>query len=285
METLITPVTEGQKKQVKRFAEDAVDRAIAKGLLGKDNIQQLIKNRDEFQAHIIAVIKELSVSNQFADKEVESSDECPKGYNVKGITEQVATLRQFFSELKAATFDEKITSRPLPPNAKGWFAIPRWEKLGSSYCKSLDKVLAAIKSQRTVYDYCECETGREYLRQHANMVFQKLGNKQKGHDLLIVPCRFGLHHRNRSPFLPRKTVKFGLGAFAVGCMLLTHPELEVHWRHLRTDFYGGMFAPGALGGFASTPVFRFREGLAEFGAGWCGFAYEYYASASAFLAQ
>ena len=71
METLITTVTDGQKKQVKRFAEDAVDRAIAEGLLDKDGIQKLIENGDEFQARIVTGIKELSVSNQFADEEVQ----------------------------------------------------------------------------------------------------------------------------------------------------------------------------------------------------------------------
>ena len=46
--TSITTVTDGQKKQVRRFAEDAVDRAIAEGLLDKDSIQKLIENGDEF---------------------------------------------------------------------------------------------------------------------------------------------------------------------------------------------------------------------------------------------
>src|SRR3989338_9674938 len=73
METLITTVTDGQKKQ--------------------DGIQKLIENGDEFQAHIIAGIKDLSVSNQFADEEVESSYAYPKGYKVKGITEQTNILR------------------------------------------------------------------------------------------------------------------------------------------------------------------------------------------------
>src|SRR3990167_6332265 len=82
--TLITTVTDGQKKQVKRFAEDAVDRAIAEGLLDKNSIQKLIEGGDEFQAHIIAGIKELSVSNQFGDEEVEPSYAYPKGYKGKG---------------------------------------------------------------------------------------------------------------------------------------------------------------------------------------------------------
>ncbi len=289
METLITIVTDGQKKQVKRFAEDAVDRAIAEGLLDKDGIQKLIENGDEFQAHIIAGIKDLSVSNQFADEEVESSYAYPKGYKVKGITEQTNILCQLFSGIGFA--DEKLAEQPLPPNAEGWFAIPRWEKLGSSYGEAVDKVLTTIKSKRTFYNYRERQTGPEYLRQHAKTVkaFQKLGDEQKGHDILIVPCQFGLRHRGRSVRRAREVMnagEFGLGAFAVGCMILTHPEREVKWEQLHVDCAGDEFSsPDAGGGFSGAPLFYFGDGRVEFYASWCGSAHEYFGSASAFLSQ
>src|SRR3989338_2278219 len=147
METLITTVTDGQKKQVKRFAEDAVDRAIAEGLLDKDGIQKLIENGDEFQARIVTGIKELSVSNQFANEEVQSSYAYTKGHKVKGITEQTNILRQLFPGIGFA--DEKLADQPLPPNAKGLFAIPKWEKFAPTYGEAVEKVLAMIASKRT----------------------------------------------------------------------------------------------------------------------------------------
>ncbi len=288
MKTSITQITAGQQKQYKRFVEDAGDKALTDVQLDKDGLQKLIENGDEFQSRIVTAIRELSVSNQFADEEVSSSYTYPNGYKVKGIAEQVATLRQLFPELKDATFDESIASRPLPPNAEGWFAIPRWEKLGSSYGEVVDKVLTTIKSKRAFYNYREGQTGPEYLRQHAKTVkaFQKLGDEQKGHDILIVPCQFGLRHRGRSVRRAREVmnaVEFGLGAFAVGCMILTHPEREVKWEQLHVDCAGDEFSPDAGGDFSDAPIFDFGDGRVEFCAGWFDVASELYGSASAFL--
>ena len=288
METLITTVTDGQKKQVKRFAEDAVDRAIAEGLLDKDGIQKLIENGDEFQARIITGIKELSVSNQFADEEVESSCAYPKGYKVKGITEQTNILRQLFPGIGFA--DEKIAEQPVPANAEGWFAIPKWQMLALTYGKAVEKVLAMIASKRKFYNYRDGQLGAEYLKQHAKTVkmFQKLGDEQKDFDILVVPAQFGLRHKGRSVRRAREVFQaneFGLGAFAIGIMLLTHPEREVQWEQLHVDCAGDEFSPGAGGDFSSAPIFRFHDGKVEFGAGWCGLAREYYGSASAFVSQ
>lgn len=288
METLITTVTDGQKKQVKRFAEDAVDRAIAEGLLDKDGIQKLIENGDEFQARIITGIKELSVSNQFADEEVESSYAYPKGYKVKGITEQTNILRQLFPGIGFA--DEKIAQQPLPPNAEGWFAIPKWQTLAPTYGEAVQKVLAMIASKRKFYNYRDGQLGAEYLRQHAKTakMFQKLGDEQKDYDILVVPAQFGLRHRGRSVRRAREVFQaneFGLGAFAVGIMLLTHPEREVQWEQLHIDCAGDEFAPDADGDFSRAPLFLFSDGRVKFDAFWFGYAYEYYGSASAFLSQ
>jgi hypothetical protein len=288
METLITTVTDGQKKQVKRFAEDAVDRAIAEGLLDKDGIQKLIENGDEFQARIITGIKELSVSNQFADEEVQSSYAYPKGYKVKRITEQTNILRQLFPGVGFA--DEKLAEQPLPPNAEGWFAIPKWQTLAPTYGEAVEKVLAMIASKRKFYNYRDGQLGAEYLRQHAKTakMFQKLGDEQKDHDILVVPAQFGLRHRGRSVRRAREVFtanEFGLGAFAIGIMLLTHPEREVQWEQLHVDCAGDEFSPVADGDFSGAPLFCFYGGKVEFGASWYGHAVGDYGSASAFLSQ
>lgn len=288
METLITTVTDGQKKQVKRFAEDAVDRAIAEGILDKDGIQKLIENGDEFQARIITGIKELSVSNQFADEEVESSYAYPKGYKVKGITEQTNILRQLFPGIGFA--DEKIAQQPLPPNAEGWFAIPKWQTLAPTYGEAVEKVLAMIASKRKFYNYRDGQLGAEYLRQHAKTekMFQKLGDEQKDYDILVVPAQFGLRHRGRSVRRAREVFQaneFGLGAFAVGIMLLTHPEREVQWEQLHVDCAGDEFAPDADGDFSLAPLFLFYDGQVKFFAYWFDYADEDCGSASAFLSQ
>jgi hypothetical protein len=282
----ITSITDGQKKQYLRFVEDAAERALKETALDKDGIQKLIENGDEFQARIVTGIRELSVSNQFADEEVQSSYAYPKGYKVKGITEQTNILRQLFPGIGFA--DEKIAEQPLPPNAEGWFAIPKWQTLAPNYGEAVEKVLAMIASKRKFYNYRDGQLGAEYLRQHAKTVkmFQKLGDEQKDFDILVVPAQFGLRHKGRSVRRAREVFtanEFGLGAFAIGIMLLTHPEREVQWEQLHVDCAGDEFAPDADGGFSCAPVFLFGDGGVKFDADWFVSAYEFYGSASAFV--
>jgi len=194
--------------------------------LDSEEAQRLIEN-GEFQLRIVTGIRELFDSNQFADEEVQSSYAYPEGYKVKGITEQVNILRQLFPGIGNAL--EKIAEQPLPPNAEGWFAIPKWHTLAATYGEAVEKVLAMIASKRNLYNNRGGKLGAEYLKQHAKMVrmFQKLGAKQRGFNILVVPAQFGLRHKGRSVRRAREVFagnEFGLGAFAVGIMLLTPPR-------------------------------------------------------------
>jgi len=290
METLITSVTDGQKKQVKRFAEDAVDRAIVEGVLDKDSTQKLIENGDEFQADIIASIKKHSLSNQFVDEEVESSYGYLSGYKPKGITEQTNILRQLFPGVGFA--DEKIAQQPLPPNTEGWFAIPRWQSVAKTYNEAVQKVLDLIRDQRKgkFYNWREGELG-EQIRQHERTAkkLETLGEAQKGYDILVVAAQFGLRHRGRSVRRAREVFtgnEFGLGAFEIGCMILTHPERLQHYNDLWIDCAGNEYAaPDGDGGFSKSPCFGFSDGKVEFGTSFVGNAYSLYGSASGFLSQ
>jgi len=284
--------TSGQIKQINRFGSDAIEKVLAE--LGLDNpgAQRVIEHGDDFAEAIrtaaITSLKDLSVSDKFKDEEVQSSYAYPKGYKVKGITEQTNILRQLFPGIGFA--DEKIAEQPLPPNAEGWFAIPKWQTLAPTYGEAVEKVLAMIASKRKFYNYRDGQLGAEYLRQHAKTVkmFQQLGDEQKDFDILVVPAQFGLRHKGRSVRRAREVFaanEFGLGAFAIGIMLLTHPEREIQWEQLHVDCAGDEFAPGADGGFSGAPFFDFSDGKVEFNAYWFDFADEYYGSASAFLPQ
>ncbi len=286
----ITYITLKEVKQVKRFAEEAVDRAITEGLLDKDGIQKLIENGDEFQARIIVGIKELSVSNQFADEEIKSNYGYLSGYKPKGITEQTNILRQLFPGIGYA--DEQIASQPVPSNAEGWFAIPRWDKIAPTYGEAVQKVLDLIKQARNgkFYNYREGQLGPQHLRQSAKTIkaFQELGDEQKDHDILVVPAQFGLRHKGRSVRRARKVMdasEFGLGAFAIGIMILTHPERLQHYDDLWIDCAGDEFTPGAGGQFDDAPVFHFHGGKVGFDADWVDDVRDGYGSASGFLPQ
>ncbi len=307
MGTSITnSITDGQKKQIIRVCEDAAlkaaTEAVEEALLTKELAQRILSGGDKLQAKLKEVVgqficgvsielrqeEDKTVSDQFADEEVESSYAYPKGYKVKGITEQTNILRQLFPGIGFA--DEKIAEQPLPTNAEGWFAIPKWQTLAPTYGEAVEKVLAMIASKRKFYNYRDGQLGAEYLRQHAKTVkmFQKLGDEQKDFDILVVPAQFGLRHKGRSVRRAREVFaanEFGLGAFAIGIMLLTHPEREVQWEQLHVDCAGDEFAPGADGGVSDAPIFGFRDGKVEFGAYWYDDARELFGSASAFLSQ
>jgi len=285
-----TLITSGQEKQYKRFFDDARDKALKEANLGKDGMQELIEKGDEFQSRIMIAIKELSVSNQFADEEVESSYGYLSGYKPKGITGQTNRLRELFHGIGYA--DEKLAKAKLSPNAEGWFAIPRWEKIASTYGEAVQKVLDLIKQTRDgkFYNYRKGKLGSQHLRQRAKTakMFQTIGDEQKDYDILIVPAQFGLNHRGKSVRRVREVMsasEFGLGAFATGIMILTHPERLQHYDDLWIDCAGDEYAPGAGDVFSHAPYFLFYGGLVGFGASGIDDPLDYYGSVSGFVPQ
>ena len=283
-------ITSGQEKQFKRFVEDAAEQALKKVGLDKDGLQMLIGNGDEFQADIVASIRKHSISNQFADEEVASNYGYLSGYRKpKGITEQTNILRQLIPGIGFA--DEKIAQQALPPNAEGWFAIPKWQSVGKTYEEALQKVLDLVKKQRgNFYNWREGKLGVQYLRQHERTAkkLETLAEQQKGYDILVVAAQFGLRHRGRSVRRAREVFtanEFGLGAFEIGCMLLTHPERLQNYDDLWIDCAGNEYSPAADGDFSFAPYFSFGEGRVKFGSGWFDHAVDLYGSASGFLPQ
>lgn len=289
-----TNATAGQIKQISRFAADAVEKVLGGLGLDKHDAQRVIEHGDEFAKAIrtaaLASLKVLSVSDKFKNEEVASNYGYLSGYKPKGITEQTNRLRELFPGIGFA--DEKIAEGKLPKHTEGWFAIPKWQTVAPTYGEAVEKVLAMIKKTRNgkFYNYREGQLGPDRLRQSAKSanVFQKLGDEQKDHDILVVPAQFGIHHRGRSVRRAREVFasnESGLGAFAIGIMLLTHPERLHHYDDLWIDCAGDEYAPDADGGFSNAPVFFFRCGQVRFDADWVGLALACSGSASAFVPQ
>ena len=224
----------------------------------------------------------------FAHEEVASSYGYRSGYAPKPISEQVNRLRELFPEL--GTADIALASQPLPERAEGWFAVPRWEKIAPTYNKAIEKILAKLSETRNgkFSNFRHGRLGPQYLRQHERTVamWKKLGKQQAGQDILVVAAQFGLEHRGRSVRRAREMFnerEFGLSAFAVGIMLLTHPERLRHDDDLWIDSAGDEYARYGDGGFSDAPIFNFDDGEVEFNLRWFAYARERYGSASAFL--
>jgi len=284
-------ITSGQKKQFMRLVEDAADRAIKEADLDKDRLQRLIENGNELQDCIVATIKEFPAIYYFINEEVVSHRGYPKGYKVKGITEQIEILRQLFPGIGSA--DEKIVEQPLPSHAEGWFAIPRWRKVAETYGEAVEKVLLLNRQRRNGNFYvlwCEGKLGGKHIRQQQRTIknMQALGEQQKDYDILVVPAQFGLLHVGRSIRRAREVFtgnEFGLGAFEIGCMLLTHPERLFSYDDLNIDCAGGEYSPDADGEFYEAFFFRFFDGRIEFGYDDLKHADPGYGSSSGFLSR
>lgn len=284
-----TSITEDQKKQYKRFVEDAADKALAEAVLDKDGLQRVIENGVALQAAIVAKLRELSARPEFDGEKVKSSCGYLSGYTPKSITEQTNRLRELFPELRDATVAALPADRQVPPNAEGWFAIPRWDKIAPTYNEAVEKVLALVKKTRNgkFYNYREGNLGPQYLRQHERTVamLKKLSDQQKEHDILVVPCQFGFRHRGCSVRRAREVFtdnEFGLGVFAVGIMLLTHPDRLNNCDDLWIDCAGDECSSGVDGQFARAPFFHRRTGEVGFDTRWFVSAYGRYGSASGF---
>lgn len=206
------------------------------------------------------------------------------------IEEQILALAKIFNLDPSCALELAKHLPALPDGAKGWFAILEWEDLALFYGEAVKKVFAAIKLQRNFYNHRLDELGAEYLRPHAHTV-RMLGkirawqNPPIGGGILIVPAQLGRRHRGRSVRRARAVFarrEFGLGAVAVGSILLTHPELETRWEHLHIDCAGDEYTPGSGGGWQLTPFFHFASSL-KFGANWYNGAHKRYGSATGFV--
>ena len=281
--------------------EDAMDRAIAEGILDKDRIQKLIENGNKFQAHIIAGIRELSISNQYADGKVESSYTYPNEYKgPRNIADQIKMLAKMFNLDPAKALEYAKNLPLLPDGAEGWFAIPSVEAIAEKYfpdvtnvaekyCRTIQMVHKKIAESRKFYNYREGKITPEHLRLTARAAhaFEQIVETQKG-DILIVACQLGMRHRGRSVRRAREvfvTNEFGLGSLAVGSIVLTHPERLVRSSELDMDCPGDEFSPGADGDFSLAPIFVFSGDGAGFDASFVNGADGRYGSASGFLSQ
>jgi hypothetical protein len=89
--------------------------------------------------------------------------------------------------------------------------------------------LAALGTRRKFGHRLAGRLGPTFLRQseRAKLAENVLLDQQQGQDILVLAAQAGVLHRGRSARRARVAMagnEFGLGVFAVTCMLLTHPE-------------------------------------------------------------
>lgn len=286
--TRIPSATDGQLKQINRVAADAAEKAINEFGLNKDQAQRVHGNA-EFAARIRAAVTtaltDLAITDRYKDEEVESEYGYLSGYQPKPFMDQVAILQQHFPNLSHTD----LSGFDILEGAEDTFAIPRFDRIAPTYNEAVEKVLGILGQTRRFYNYRQGQLGPKYLRQGERKLaaLKAICEKQTG-DILAIPAQFGIRHRGRSVRRAREVFEgdeFGLGAYEVAIMLLTHPERLQHFDDLWIDCAGDEFAPGAAGDFSHAPLFSFSGGEVRFSASWVSHAYEHCGSASGFVPQ
>jgi hypothetical protein len=245
-------------------------------------------NTDDHKLDLVTT-KQIAVIGRFGAEEMDSSIGYPLGFLPNSITEQVSILRWYFPDLGIA--DEDSTLDSLPIGAEGWFAIPRWEKIAPTYNEAVELVIRRIFEVRgkSFSNKCDERLGPSHLRQTKLSIeaFTKIGEAQKSFDILVVPAQFGLRHRGRSVRRSSELFtfnEFGLGAFAVSIMILTHPDRFTNNDDLWVDCSGDEYKRSACSSvFSYVPFFGFIDGILLFDADWYDLAGIDNGSASGFV--
>ncbi|MEI6281059.1 MAG: hypothetical protein WCP17_03630 [bacterium] len=152
--------------------------------------------------------------------------------------------------------------------------IPRWQKVAQTYNQAVEKVLGLIKkTSRGMFENCregQLDFGRFCQVSKTENAFYELSVDQGNGDFVIFPAQFGVRHRGRSVRRVREILpshEFGLGAFATGVMLLTHPNRLLDHNDLYIDCPGDRFDEVASSTrFDHAPLFSFSRGKIKFGA-------------------
>lgn len=245
----------------------------------------------------------LSVSDKYKNEEVTSSYGYRSGYTpnrdqsvdaiISDIEQRTKVLDSIFN--CGTTFDANRIVRAhkvCPSWVEKFFPQFDWRHVAPTYAEAVVNVLDAIKQARNgkFHNYHDGQINDQRLRQSTKTeaVFAKLGDEQKDHDILVVAAQFGLRHRGRSTRRVREIMQaneFGLGAFAVGIMILTHPERLSYFDDLWIDCGGDeLDCPGAVGTFSCAPCFSFnvKGGQVEFGSRWYNLSDDEFGSVSGF---
>jgi hypothetical protein len=265
--------TEQQNLLLQEFLGDAMQQAYRTAIeqLDRQSAQTVLemnrKIKSEVTDRIVEIIQRHTVSDKFKDEEVGSNRVYPPTYRVRPIEAQVTELRKLFPALGACL--EKLSRKPLPPGAEAWFAIPRWQVLAPTYNQAVEMMLAVLATRRRFSNRIVGKLTEKYLRQseRSKLAEKILAEQQQGSDLLVVSAQAGMLHRGCSARRTRVAMagnEFGIGVFAMGCMLLTHPERLSTGDTLMIDCSGDEYSMRADYTFDRVPLFDYDAAGIEF---------------------
>ncbi|MGA2350804.1 MAG: hypothetical protein ABSF70_10255 [Terracidiphilus sp.] len=277
--TLITPLhlsgntTDNQNTQLQEFLGAAVQTAYLAAIeqLDRQSAQTVLEMSKTLKAEVAQAVVEIihrhTVSDKFKDEEVPSNRVYPPTYRVRPVEAQVTELRRLFPSLGSCM--EKLARKPLLEGAEAWFAIPRWEALAPTYNQAVEMVLGTLATKRKFQNRIADRLGPTYLRQseRSKLALTILADQQGGNDIIVVPVQAGMLHRGCSARRARVAMagnEFGLGVFALACMLLTHSERLSSEDTLMIDCGGDEYSVRGDYTFDRVPLFDYDIAGIEF---------------------
>jgi len=265
--------TEQQNRMLQEFLGDAVQEAYRTAIeqLDMQSAQTVLdmsrKLKSEVAERVVEIIQRHTVSDKYKDEEVGSDRVYPPTYRVRPVEAQVTELRKAFPGLGSCL--EKLSRKPLPAGAEAWFAIPRWRAVAPTYSEAVEMMLAVLATRRKFSNRIIGKMGEKYLRQceRSKLAEKILAEQQQGNDILVVGAQAGMLHRGSSARRTRVAMagnEYGLGVFAMGCMLLTHPERLSSGETLMIDCSGDEYSVRADYTFDRVPLFDYDISGIEF---------------------
>jgi hypothetical protein len=265
--------TEQQNELIRQMLVEVAEAVCARSLqqLDLQSAQLLLEGSDKLKDEMIALMAEAfernKVSERFKEEEVGSNRVYPRNYRVRYLDEQLAELRRTFPNLRNCM--ERLARTPLPDEAEGWFAIPRWQALAPTYNEAVEIVLGVLASRRRFSNRIAGRLGPSYLRQTERLKLAErvMAEQQPGSDILVVPAQAGMLHRGSSARRTRVAMashEFGIGVFGFACMLLTHPERLSSPDTLMVDCGGDEYSVRGDIQFDRVPLFDYDISGVEF---------------------
>jgi hypothetical protein len=258
---------------LEEFLADAVQEACRTAIeqLDRQSAQSVLdmgrKLKAEVAERVVEIVHRHTTNNKFMDEEVGSDRAYPPTYRVRQLEAQVTELRKLFAGLGSC--HERLGRTPLPDGAEAWFAIPRWQALAPTYSEAVERMLEVLAARRKFSNRILGKIGDKFLRQseRSRLAEKILSEQQEGNEILVVGAQAGMLHRGSSARRTRVAMagnEFGLGVFAIGCMLLTHPERLSTGDTLMIDCSGDEYSVRGDYTFDRVPLFDYDMAGIEF---------------------
>ncbi|MGA3010577.1 MAG: hypothetical protein ABSD72_09990 [Terracidiphilus sp.] len=265
--------TAAQNAQLQGFLASAVQTAYLAAIeqIDRQSAQTVLEMGERLTSEVadsvVEIIHRHTASDKFKDEEVGSNRTYPPTYKVRPVEAQVTELRKLFPSLGSCM--EKLAHKQLLEGAEDWFAIPRWQALAPTYNEAVEMALGVLATKRKFQNRIVGRLGPTYLRQseRSKLAEKILADQQQGQDFMVIAAQAGMLHRGCSARRARVAMagnEFGLGVFAVACLLLTHPERLSAEDTLMIDCGGDEYSVRGDYTFDRVPLFDYDISGIEF---------------------